>query len=137
MRTLFLALLSGLGVIAFAGCGGSSFHGTVGGGGGTGPQPSAGEPQVTSVSPASVVAGGPGFTLTVTGQNFAQGDTVEWTSTPLNSTFVSSTQMTAQVPDQLLYEAGTVSIIVQTPTPNALNFGTTLTVTAAPAPGGG
>ncbi|MFP5237683.1 MAG: YncE family protein [Acidobacteriota bacterium] len=135
MRILLCGVLSGLGVIAFAGCGGSSFHGTVGGGGGTSPQPSAGEPQVTAVSPSTVVAGGPSFTLTVTGQNFAQGDTVEWGSAALTSTFVSSTQMTAQVPDQLLYEAGTVTIIVQTPTPNALNFGTTLTVTAAPAPG--
>ena len=135
MRVLLFGVLSGLGAIAFAGCGGSSFHGSVGGGGGNGPQPSPGEPQVTSVSPSTVVAGGPSFTLTVTGQNFAQGDTVEWTSTALTSTFVSSTEMTAQVPDQLLYEAGTATIIVQTPTPNALNFGTTLTVTAAPAPG--
>lgn len=135
MRTLILGVLSGLGAIAFAGCGGSSFQGSVGGGGGNGPQPSPGEPQVTSVSPSTVVAGGPSFTLTVTGQNFAQGDTVEWTSTALSSTFVSSTEMTAQVPDQLLYEAGSVTIIVQTPTPSALNFGTTLTVKAAPAPG--
>jgi len=90
---------------------------------------------VTSVSPATVVAGGPSFTITVTGKNFAQGDTVQWSDFPLTSTLVSSTKMTAQVPNQLIYESGTASIIVQTPTPYPLSFGTTLTVTAAPPPG--
>jgi hypothetical protein len=87
------------------------------------------------VSPSTVVAGGPSFSITLTGKNFAHGDTVEWNDFALSSTFVSSTRMTAQVPNQLIYESGTASIIVQPPKPFSLNFGTTLLVTAAPAPG--
>ena len=90
---------------------------------------------VTGVSPASVVAGGASFTITATGTNFANGDTVEWNNFPLDSTFVSSTKMTALVPNTLLYETGTISIIVQTPTPSSLNFGSILTITAPPLPG--
>jgi hypothetical protein len=84
------------------------------------------------------VAGGPGFTLTVTGRNFAQGDSVEWNDFPLASTYVSSTQMTATVPSVMLDQTGTpttASIIVQTPVPNTLNFGTTINITAPPASG--
>jgi len=82
-----------------------------------------------------VVAGGPSFTLTVTGTNFAQGDTVEWNGSSLTSNFDSPTQMTAHVPNQELYEPGTATIIVQTPTPYPLTFGPNITVTAAPPPG--
>ena len=40
---------------------------------------SQGTPQITSISPASVIAGGPGFTLTVNGTNFSSADSVAWT----------------------------------------------------------
>jgi hypothetical protein len=90
---------------------------------------------VTTVSPATVVAGGPSFSMTVTGSNFAQGDTVQWNRVPLISTFVSSSQMTAQVPNQLIYKSDTASITVQPPTPNPISFGAILTITAASAPG--
>lgn len=135
MRILFIGVAAVLGSLSLCGCGGSSFHGTLGGGSNTGPTPLSGQPVVTGLSPASVVAGGPGFTITVSGKNFAQGDTVEWGSTPLSSTFVSSTTMTAQVPNQLISFPTSDSIIVQTPVPYSLNFGTTFTVTAASPPG--
>src|ERR1700687_2058138 len=35
-------------------------------------------PAITSLSPASVPAGGPAFTLTVNGSNFLSGATVTW-----------------------------------------------------------
>ena len=135
MRALLICVVSAFGSVSLIGCGGSSFHGTVGGGGGTGPQPDKNQPVVSGLSPATVVAAGPSFTLAVTGKNFAQGDTVEWNDFPLISTFVSSTQMAAKVPNILLYETGTAAIIVQTPIPYSLNFGSVLTITAPPPPG--
>jgi hypothetical protein len=135
MRVVVISIASLFAALVFCGCGGSPFKGTLGGGGDRGPQPDAKQPVVTGIVPATVVAGGPSFTITVTGRNFAPGDTVEWTSFPLTSTFVSSTKMTAVVPNQLLYEAGMASIIVQPPTPYAISFGPSLIITPAPAPG--
>jgi len=135
MRTLFVGVVAAFGFLSLCGCSGSSFHGTVGGGSGNGPTPDSGQPVVSGLSPASVVAGGPSFTITVSGKNFAQGDTVEWGSTPLSSTFVSSTTMTANVPNQLISYPTSDTIIVQTPVPYSLNFGATITVTAAQPPG--
>ena len=135
MRIWFIGIVAMFGFLSLSGCSGSSFHGTLGGGSGTGPTPESGQPVLTGITPASVIAGGPGFTISVTGKNFAQGDTVEWGSTPLSSTFVSSTAMSAQVPNQLISYPTSDTIIVQPPVPYSLNFGTTITVAAAPSPG--
>ncbi len=138
MRAIFSGVAVGLLVSTLAGCGHSAFTGTLGGNTGLGPQPANGQPDVTSVSPASVVAGGPGFTVTVTGTNFAQGDTVEWDFTALASTYISPTQMTATVPSQLISVSNAptaATLVVQTPVPNALNFGANLTINPAPQPG--
>ena len=135
MRNLLAASAVMIAAIALSGCGSKA---PLSEGGPGGPQPSANQPVVTGVSPASVVAGGPAFTLTVTGRNFAQGDSVEWGFIALDSTFVSSTQMTAKVPSSLLNETQlptNASIVVQTPVPNPLSFGTTISITAPPAPG--
>jgi hypothetical protein len=135
VRILFVGVVAAFGFLSLCGCSGSSFHGTLGGGSGSGPTPESGQPVVSGLSPASVVAGGPTFTITVSGKNFAQGDTVEWGSTPLSSTFVSSTTMTAEVPNQLISHPTSDTIIVQTTVPYSLNFGATITVTAAQPPG--
>ncbi|HKD59423.1 MAG TPA: IPT/TIG domain-containing protein [Terracidiphilus sp.] len=112
-----------------AGCG-SGFNGTLNPGGGSGPTPPTGAPTVTSLSPSTTVAGGGDFTLTVTGTNFAAGDTVDWEFTPLTSMYVSSTEMKAQVPASLIAKPGSATIVVVTPTPSSMNFGSTFTVTA-------
>jgi IPT/TIG domain len=120
-----------------SGCGHPVFTGSLNEGSGS-PQPAAGQPVVSGVSPASVAAGGPGFTVTVTGTNFAPGDTVEFGFSPLTSTYVSPTEMTATVPSQLIDVSNAPTsdtMIVQTPTPNALNFGANISITAAPLPG--
>ena len=135
MRTLFVGVATVLVCAGLCGCGGSSFHGTLNGGSGSGPTPATGQPVVTGVSPSTVVAGGAGFTLTVTGTNFAQGDTVEWTIAPLASKFVSTTEMTAQVTNDYIVTATSATIIVQPPVPYSLNFGADVTVTDPPPPG--
>src|SRR5882724_8227275 len=82
-------------------------------------------PTVSSLSPTCATAGGPQFTLTVNGTNFVSGSTVNWNGTPLTTTFVSATQLTATVPASLIASAGTASITVVTPcggTSNAKTF---------------
>src|ERR1700676_1029946 len=61
-------------------------------------------PAITALSPSSVIAGGPAFTLTVTGTGFFPPSTVQWnpagTASGTNArptTFVSSTQVQAAI----------------------------------------
>ena len=78
---------------------------------------------IFSLSPSSVLAGGPSFTLTVTGERFAQASTVLWVRTPLKTTFVSSSQLTATVPVELLATEGVSQISVSNPgSSNSVSF---------------
>jgi hypothetical protein len=101
---------------------------------GTGPTPSPGQAQITGASPASAVAGTAAFTLTVTGLNFVSTTSVIWDgTTTLDTIYVSSTTLKAQVPAALIAKPTTVTIV---PTPRqTFNFGTTLTVTVPPLAG--
>ena len=55
-------------------------------------------PSIFNLSPASQQAM-TSFTLTVTGFNYGVNSVVEWNGTPLTTTFVSDTQLTAAVPN--------------------------------------
>jgi hypothetical protein len=57
------------------------------------------------------------FTLTVNGSGFITGSTVYWGTSALTTTYVSATQLTAQVPAADIAAVGTIAITVQTPTP--------------------
>jgi hypothetical protein len=76
-------------------------------------------PTISSVSPTSATAGGPTFTLTVTGTNYAPGSVVEWVTSSgtvgLTTTYNSPTQLTATVTASLIASAGTVNIQVYVP----------------------
>jgi uncharacterized protein (TIGR03437 family) len=98
---------------------------------GAGPSPPAvftilpAPPALASLSPSSINAGSAGFTLTLSGSNFAPGAAVLWNGSSLVTTVVSSTQLTAQVPANLLATAGTVSVNVYqagVPASSALTF---------------
>jgi Putative Ig domain len=69
-------------------------------------------PSISSVTPASAVAGGPAFTLTVNGSGFRSGAAVEWNGNQLATTFVSATRVTARVPANLIASTGTAQITV-------------------------
>jgi autotransporter-associated beta strand protein len=87
-------------------------------------------PQLTSLSPSSVVAGSSAFTLTVNGSGFDPKAVVNFNGTPLVTAFVSSSQLTAQVPASDIASVGTAQITVT-------SFGTTttpLTLTITPPP---
>ena len=54
-------------------------------------------PSITSVSPSSVTAGGPGFSLTVSGTGFLSGSVVQWDGSPRPTAIVSSSQLQALI----------------------------------------
>ena len=133
-KGLTVAALS-LALCVFAGCGGAPFTGSLtdGPGNGSGPTPPAGQAEISSISPSSVPAGSPAFTLTATGTNFVQGTAILWNSTTLTTTYVSATEIQAQVPASLVATPTFVSII---PTPQvSLNFGASFTVSIPPLTG--
>jgi len=55
-------------------------------------------PQLTGVSPESVVAGSPDTTITLTGQNLTTATTVVWNNNILTTTFVNNTEVRATIP---------------------------------------
>lgn len=137
MRRAFLPIVFVfLSFSALTGCSGSKFTGSLPGrdGDGTGPKPSPGQAQVTSLSPSTIVAGGPTFTLTVNGLNFAPTTAVLWNdTTSLTTTYVSSTVLKAQVPASLIAKPETVDIA---PSPlGTFNFVTNFTITTQPLTG--
>lgn len=73
---------------------------------------SPGVPAITSISPSRIIAGGPGFTLTVQGTNFAQGSAVLWNSSPRVTTFVNATTLTAAISATDIALPGTATISV-------------------------
>jgi hypothetical protein len=72
-------------------------------------------PVLSSLSPSSALAGTNGLTLSVIGGNFTPNSVVQWNGTSLATTFVSSNQLTAVVPANLLAQASTASVTVLTP----------------------
>ncbi|MGD0618378.1 MAG: SBBP repeat-containing protein, partial [Bryobacteraceae bacterium] len=70
---------------------------------------------IANLSPASAAPGGTDFTLTVNGANFASGATVMWNTTALSTTYSSTTQLTASVPDTLIATAGIAAVTVVNP----------------------
>jgi uncharacterized protein (TIGR03437 family) len=72
-------------------------------------------PAITTLSPASAVAGGAAFTLSVSGTAFLSGATVEWNGTAIPTVFVSSSSLQAQVAASLIATAGSASVDVLNP----------------------
>jgi hypothetical protein len=68
--------------------------------------------KITSISPSTVTAGGAGFTLTVSGTGFTSTSEVYWDDEERDTTFVSSTTLTAAIPASDIVEEGSVSIKV-------------------------
>jgi hypothetical protein len=74
-------------------------------------------PTLTSISPTTAGAGGPAFTLTATGSNFAGNSVVQVNGSPRATTFVSPTQLSATILVSDLGSSGALSITVFTPAP--------------------
>src|ERR1700727_2509615 len=104
------AALATLFVLVFiTGCGGGS-----GGGSSIPPNPA---PSDISLTPNSGTAGGPAFTVTVSGSNFISSSTVEWNGKSRQTTVVSGTSLQAAITAADIATAGTASVTVSNPAP--------------------
>lgn len=117
-------------LLALAGCSGQSA--------GPPPPPPNPTPTVSALSPAATYSGTGGFPLTVNGSGFLASSTVQWNGSTRATTFVSSSQLMAQIPSSDLSAPGTASITVVNPSPgggtsNTLSF----MLVPGPAPGTG
>ena len=74
-------------------------------------------PVLSSLSPATLPLGSGAFTLTATGQNFTATSVVRVNGASRPTTFLSATQLTAQIPASDLGSAGAISVTVVTPAP--------------------
>src|SRR5207247_4156312 len=101
-------------------------------------------PTLSGISPATVGGGGPDFSLTVSGSNFAGNSIVLVNGSPRATTFVSPTQLSATILASDIAAGGALSITAFTPAPgggtsNALTLtvtGPSLAVSASTAPPG-
>src|SRR5262249_49099391 len=74
-------------------------------------------PALTGVTPASVIAGDPGFTLTVNGSGFVYGSVVRWNGADRPTTRGSAGQLTAAISAADITTAGSAGVTVFTPAP--------------------
>lgn len=82
-------------------------------------------PALTALSPITTTALGPTFTLGISGSNFITGTTAFWNGSPLPTTLVSSSQLTATVSAVRIASTGVFTVAAQNPgteLSNALNF---------------
>ena len=71
-------------------------------------------PALLILSPSSADSGGPAFTLTIVGMNFTSESTAMWGATVLTTTYISDTELSADVPASLIVSTGAASITVTT-----------------------
>src|SRR5439155_83383 len=74
-------------------------------------------PTATSISPSTAAVGSGAFTLTVTGTNYLASSVVRWKGSDRTTTFVSTTQLQAQILASDITATGTASVTVFSPTP--------------------
>ena len=89
------------------------------------------DPVITLHSPTTVTAGGPEFTLLVNGTGFLTSSVVRWGGLDRPTTYVSATELQAQIPATDIAVAGTAQVTVFTPEPQPLAY---LQWDASPAP---
>src|SRR5204863_420513 len=90
-------------------------------------------PTLSSISPTSVTAGGAAFTLTATSNssNFAITSVVRWNGSSRTTTFVSNTQLQAQILASDITATGAAAVTVFNPTPGGgTSSSVTFTITA-------
>jgi uncharacterized repeat protein (TIGR01451 family) len=78
------------------------------------------QPQLTSIDPNTVLKNSAAFTVTANGSNFLSGASVWWTAptgttVTLPATFISSAQVQATVPANLLTTPGTAQVAILNP----------------------
>lgn len=90
-------------------------------------------PTITSISPSAVSTGAGDTTLLVNGTNFVSDSVVRLSGADLDTTYVSSTQLSATIDSSDLAASGTRSITIVNPD-DATSNSATLTVLTAGLP---
>jgi Hydrazine synthase alpha subunit middle domain/IPT/TIG domain len=85
-------------------------------------------PTISNLSPALAAVGGASFTLTVNGTNFANNAAVQWNGANRTTTFVSSTQLTAQISAVDIAAVGSASITVTNPSASTISAAAPFTI---------
>jgi hypothetical protein len=80
-----------------------------------------GQPDFFSGTPLSAIAGGPAFTLTITGTDFIHGTVVSWNGAAQPTMVISETLLTAQIGAHAIATAGVVSVTIALPDGSASN----------------
>ena len=95
-------------------------------------------PVLNNLSPSNAITGSAALTLTVNGSNFVSGASVQWNNSARLTTFVSATQLRAQITADDLLSVRTVNVTVVNPSSPAGGGGVsnaaTFTINAAPHP---
>jgi hypothetical protein len=90
-------------------------------------------PTFSSLAPATMVAGSPAFTLTVTGSGFVNSSVVRWNGANRATTFVSATQLQAAISAADVAAAASIPVTVVTPAPGGGTSASQMfSITAAP-----
>jgi len=92
-------------------------------------------PTLTSLDPATQVAGAAGFTLTATGTNFIPSSVLYFDGAALSTTYLSETQLSATVPAAAIATAGAYPVTVTSPAPGGGTSGAVTFVVAVPFAG--
>lgn len=87
--------------------------------------------QIATLLPPSAYAGGPQFTLQVTGSNFGINDIIQFNGALVNTTWQNAQTLTATVPAAMIANAGNYPVAVMSGgvLSNTLNFPVTLNIT--------
>src|SRR5262249_22392039 len=91
-------------------------------------------PTLTSISPNSATAGGPAFTLGLTGTNFSPSSQVQWNGSARPTGFISATQLTAAIPASDIAAPGVAQVTVFNPTTALTSNPLPFTITPSPPP---
>jgi trimeric autotransporter adhesin len=74
-------------------------------------------PTALGLNPNSANSGTSDFVMNVNGSNFVPSSVIEWNGTPIPTTFLSDSEVIAQVPASDLASSGVASIVVVNPAP--------------------
>lgn len=74
-------------------------------------------PALSSLSPDSITAGSPDFTLALTGDNYVKTSLVDFNGQQFASSFISSTQIEATIPKEQITQPGDFNVAVVNPAP--------------------
>ncbi len=91
-------------------------------------------PTLTAIAPSAVLVGSGATTLAVTGTNFVSGAVVDVNGSPRDTTFVSTTQLTAAISATDFAQAGALLFNVTNPQPGGGASGTDALLVSNPLP---